>query len=160
LKLVDIARDEAKWAVAILEPNRDLTAERALRRDGYRVVYLCWRKLLTGHRGDWRKTSAFVSRPLFEGYAFVQLWDGQEWPDPERIAGYMGLVGRSAPTWIDHATVSDWQARTQAGLFDDRRPEKRKSGPGFVPANSEEERAKVLRELRAKLGGTQYAEAS
>ena len=152
--------EQPGWAIAITEPNRDFTAEQSLRREGYRVIFLYYRKRLTGHRGDWRKTTAFVSRPLIEGYGFVQVCPGQEWPDPARVQGFARLLfDGSKPALLDDNTVTQWQRRAQLGEWDDRAPEKPKQGVKFKPANSEDERKALLSEFMAKLT-PQYAVAS
>lgn len=157
------------WAVAIIEPNRDEEAERALKRHGFRVVFLYWQRLLLGHRGRWRTACDFVPTPLFPGYGFVELHPDQAWPQTTmarvasgpRVAGFMGLVRVGLePLWIDYETVWAWREMLRAGVFDDKRPEpKGNSKAKFAPANSEEERRRVLAEFQARMF-PQHAAAS
>ena len=148
------------WAIALVEPNRDFEVDLRLRRMGYRVVFLTYRRQLTGHnRSGWRQASEFIGVPLISGYLFVELHEGQPFPDPERIAGYYGLL-RGGAARLPDEVVAIWATRVAAGEFDDiRRPALVAAGqPKFHPANSPEERRKLFEERFADmLSSTQAA---
>jgi len=148
------------WAIALVEPNRDFDVDLRLRRSGYRVVFLTYRRQLTGHnRSGWRQTSEFVGVPLIAGYLFVELHEGQPFPDPERISGYYGLLHNGAAR-LPSEVVDDWANRVAAGEFDDiRRLVITSEGRSkFQPANSPEERRRLFEGRFAEmLNGTQAA---
>lgn len=153
---------EPNWAIALCEPNRDFDVDLRLRRSGYRVVFLTYRRQLVGHnRPGWRQTGAFVGLPLLSGYLFVEMHEGQPYPNPEIIAGYCGLM-RDGKARVPVDTIADWQRRMYAGEFDDVRPYVAASDvPRFQPATSPEERRKLLEAKFGKLlAGTQDAVAS
>ena len=137
--------NEPTWAIALCEPNRDFEVDLRLRRSGYRVVFLTYRKRLTGHsKPGWRQVSEFIGVPLLAGYLFVELHDGQPFPDPERVPGYHGLLygGRAR---LPDGVIESWRGRVAAGEYDDRRPLQAIVGASkFQPANSPEERRKLL----------------
>lgn len=141
------------WAVAIIEPNRDFEADRGLRRAGFRVVFLTYRKLLTGHnRTGWKRSGDFIPRPLFPGYLFLELWPEQPFPRSEQITGYAGLLddGRKR---IDAELVAEWHHRVNAGEFDDKRPERAGKRGKFQPANDPEQRRAILEARFAEMIG-------
>lgn len=148
------------WAIALVEPNRDFEVDLRLRRSGYRVVFLTYRRQLTGHnRPGWRQTSEFIGMPLISGYLFVELHEGQPFPNPERIAGYYGLLRNGAARLSDDV-VANWRDRVAAGEFDDiRRLVVVSEGRAkFQPANTPEERRKLFEERFADmLNSTQAA---
>lgn len=154
---------ESAWGIALCEPNRDFEVDLRLRRGGYRVVFLTYRRQLTGHnRPGWRQTSEFVGQPLLAGYLFVELHEGQPFPNAETIAGYCGLM-RDGKARLPVETIVDWQRRMYAGEFDDVRPyvavvpEVRR----FQPATTPEERRKLLEaKFGQLLAGIQDREAS
>ena len=137
---------EPSWAIALCEPNRDFEVDLRLRRCGYRVVFLTYRRQLTGHnRRGWRQTSDFVGVPLLSGYLFIELHEGQPYPNPETITGYCGLM-RDGKARVPACTVADWQQRMFAGEFDDIRQATTQAPrqKGFQPATTPEERRKLL----------------
>lgn len=141
------------WAVAIIEPNRDFEAARVLSRDGFRIAFLTYRKLLTGHRRPgWRQACDFVPRPLFPGYLFVELWPDQPWPRVHK-AGFQGFVSAlGQPLMLEDVRIECWKERVNAGEFDDRRPEPKAHGRAkFLPANSAEERRVLLADKFAEM---------
>lgn len=152
--------NDRPWAIAMVEPNRDFEVDLRLRRNGYRVVFLTYRRQLTGHnRPGWRQASEFIGVPLISGYLFLELHEGQPFPDPERISGYYGLL-QNGKARLSDEVIASWRDRVAAGEFDDIRrlaivPEGRSK---FQPANSPEERRKLFEERFAEmLSGTQAA---
>jgi hypothetical protein len=141
---------EPTWAIALCEPNRDFEVDLRLRRSGYRVVFLTYRRQLTGHnRPGWRQTSEFIGVPLLSGYLFLDLHQGQPRPDADRVAGYIGLMN-DGKARLPSYTIADWQRRMYAGEFDDVRPYIPESErPRFQPATTPEERRKLF---EAKFG--------
>jgi hypothetical protein len=135
----------AIWAIGMAEPNCDFEVDLRLRKAGYRVVFLTYRQMLTGHnRPGWRKATDFISRPLFSGYLFLQLWPGEQWPRIERIPGYAGLLDNGRRS-IAEATLMMWRSRVDAGEFDDRlRPVATIDRGKFQSATDPEERRRIL----------------
>jgi hypothetical protein len=135
------------WAIALVEPNRDFEVDLRLRRSGYRVVFLTYRRQLTGHnKPGWRQASDFIGVPLISGYLFVELHEGQPFPDPERINGYYGLLG-GGKARLTEEVIAKWREDVNSGKYDDvRRPAViALTGPRkFLPANSPEERRKLF----------------
>lgn len=151
--------DSHVFAIAQVEPSRDFEVDLRLRRSGYRVVFLTYRKQLTGHnKPGWRQTCEFIGVPLISGYLFVELHEGQPFPNPERIAGYYGLM-RDGKARVSSEVVASWQRRAWDGEFDDiRRPVVVAERSKFQPANSPEERRKLFEgHFAAMLNTTQVA---
>jgi hypothetical protein len=136
---------EPTWAVALCEPNRDFEVDLRLRRGGYRVVFLTYRRQLTGKpRQGWNRSGEFIGLPLLQGYLFVELHEGQEYPDPERMPGYYGLL-QDGKARLSDEVIDCWRRRVQAGEFDDiRRTEQPSQKTKFQPATSPEERRRLL----------------
>lgn len=146
--------EHSGWAIGIVEPNRDFDADRNLRRAGWRVVFLTYRHLLTGHkRPGWRQATDFVSRPLFAGYIFFELHPDQPLPRPERTPGYLDVIRvGSEPYLLDHDTVWGWQMLVRSRVFDDKIPEPpRKRKREYRAANDAEARRKILSEGFAEM---------
>lgn len=128
-----------------------------LRRGGYRIVFLTYRKLLTGHnRPGWRLATDFVFRPLFPGYIFVELWPDQPWPK-QGNAGFQGFIcANRKPLTLQHDMVWGWQMLVRSGEFDDRKPETTTTQK-FLPATDPDDRRRVLLQKFASLIGEEYA---
>lgn len=137
---------EPAWVIALTEPNRDFEVDIRLRKAGYRVVFLTYRHLLTGHnRPGWRASVNFVPRPLFGGYLFLRFWPNEPWPKPQQIAGYTGLLddGRCS---VHEKILAEWRNRVDRGEFDDKPPMPYERVGKFIPATDAEERRRLLRE--------------
>lgn len=147
---------EPTWAIALCEPNRDFDVDMRLRRGGYRVVFLTYRRQLTGHnKPGWRQTSAFVGVPLLSGYLFVEMHQGQPSPNPDTITGYCGLL-HDGKARVSVDAIADWQRRMYAGEFDDVRPYiAAPERVHFQPATTPEERRKILEAKFAEMLGSQ-----
>jgi hypothetical protein len=99
--------------------------------------------------------------PLLAGYLFVEMHAGQPFPDPEKIAGYAGLM-RDGKARLSADTIADWQRRMYAGEFDDIRPYVAVTAARkFHPATTPEERRKLLEaKFGELLGAHEFVEAS
>src|SRR5574338_1402241 len=104
------------WVVVITGEESEDTAERHLRRAGYRVYLPRYRRLLWPHGSERRGLPTL--RPLFPGYLFAHDWRG--WPQT-RVAGVISLLRRPDGRMVEvaDADVMLIRRREYSGKFDD-----------------------------------------
>lgn len=68
------------WAVVVSKPMCEMLAEKTIRSSGYRVFLPMYKKALTGNdkRAGEKRRGKILTRPLFTGYLFVELWPDQD----------------------------------------------------------------------------------
>lgn len=117
----------AGWAVVVTKIMAEHVAERTIRAGGYRVFAPSYKKLLRPRLGPDHKRSGkgeIVSRPLFQGYVFVELHPGQEFGE-QLFAGVSRLLRHppvdnmtGRPKLIPDAVIEALRVRVDDGDFD------------------------------------------
>lgn len=111
------------WNVIVCEPQREAKLAKAIQEAGFEVfapTYVAW-------RGRFSRYTE-IRRPLINGYIFAVM-------DPHEVHGFHGDgASRIIPmNWrlslqLAHK-VQEWRERTEAGDFDDARPEEPTARP-------------------------------
>ena len=101
--------DAARWHVVHTQPFAEVRAMTHLERQGYRVFYPCYRKVIHHARG---RTSSL--RPLFPSYLFLQLDASQHrWRSVNGTRGVVRLLTQGEyPNPVPRGVVESLQAHT------------------------------------------------
>jgi transcription antitermination factor NusG len=117
------------WAVVVAKPSCEFLAEKTIKEHGYRVFLPIYKKMMQPRQGIGaeRKRATrlgIVTRPLFQGYVFVELWPDQDL-GKERFVGvanvlhYPGRDGKPGrPKLVPARFIEALREACNGGTFD------------------------------------------